>query len=196
MGTKKSGSRQPRTDGRLGRDRAMEDRSVTNDRELTDERRLEEFRNQFFQSALPDLPKIPGYHVCWLTTTDPRDPIHGRIRIGYELLKGSDIPGWEHSTLKNGDYAGCVGVNEMLAAKIRVELYEAYMAENHHNRPLSEEEKLTVANRVKDEELRQKGARLEYEEGNATLGQEPLQRRRIPTFAEQAGEGVGVAEGE
>lgn len=184
--TKKSGSRQDRTDGKLGQDRAMDDRSVTDDRGLNDSRRLEEFRQQFFQSALPDLPKIPGYHVCWLTTTDSRDPVHGRLRIGYELLKSSDIPGWEHSSLKNGDYAGCIGVNEMLGAKIRTELYEMYMAENHHKRPLSEEEKLKVATRVANEQLQQKGARLITEEGQATLGQDLTP----PSFSEMIGEGV------
>ena len=63
------------------RDRASEDREITEDRVMTDDERLDECRQTFFQSALPDLPDIPGYHVCWLTTENPRDPIHGRIRL-------------------------------------------------------------------------------------------------------------------
>lgn len=83
-------------------DRAETDREVTQDRELTDGQRLDMLRGQFFQVALPDLPPIPGHHVCWLTTTNPRDPIHGRIRLGYTPVKTTDIPGWEHSAIKSG----------------------------------------------------------------------------------------------
>lgn len=184
--TTNSGSRQERTDDRLGEDRAMQDRSITDNRDLTDMRRLEAFRQQFFQSALPDLQKIPGYHVCWLTTTDSRDPVHGRIRIGYELIKASDMPGWEHSSLKSGDYAGCIGVNEMLAAKIRLELYELYMRENHHNAPLGEEEKLQATSRAKAEELAKQGAQLIIEEGQSSLGRQ----LSPPSFAEMIGEGL------
>jgi hypothetical protein len=43
--------------------RAMEDRAVTQNREVTEDERVEMFRQQFFQSSLPDLPKIPGWHM-------------------------------------------------------------------------------------------------------------------------------------
>ena len=68
------------TEGRQNREDG--DRKVTEDRQLTDEERLDEFRMSSFQSALPDIPGIDGYHVCWLTTENPRDPIHGRMRMG------------------------------------------------------------------------------------------------------------------
>jgi hypothetical protein len=55
--------------------RAMKDRAVTENRDISDDERVEMFRQQFFQSSLPDLPKIPGWHMCWLTTTNPRDSI-------------------------------------------------------------------------------------------------------------------------
>ena len=126
-------------------DRRMEDRSVTQDRELSDDERVAEFRQQFFQSALPDLPHIPGYHVCWLTTENPRDPIHSRIRLGYEPIRESDIAGWEHASIKTGEWQGCIGVNEMVAFKLPLELYEQYMRINHHEQPLAEEEKLSAA---------------------------------------------------
>ena len=48
--------------------RASQNREVTENREVSDDDRVEMFRHQFFQSALPDLPKIDGYHTCWLTT--------------------------------------------------------------------------------------------------------------------------------
>lgn len=168
-------------------DRHTQDRAVTQNRELSDDERVAEFRQQFFQSALPDLPKIPGYHVCWLTTENPRDPIHARVRLGYEPIRDSDIPGWEHASLKTGEWAGCIGVNEMIAFKLPLALYEEYMRINHHEQPLAEEEKLNSALRQVQEEAARasKGAvELELEEGTAQLGIAP----EPPPFARQTGE--------
>jgi hypothetical protein len=104
--------------------REMEDRQVTENREVTEDDRLEMFRAQLFNDALPDLPDMPGYHVCWLTTTNPRDPIHRRIQLGYEPIKASDVPGMEFASVKTGEYAGLIGVNEMLAFKLPETLYQ------------------------------------------------------------------------
>ena len=71
--------------------RRAEHRPATQDRQISDDDRVEMFRQQFFQDALPDLPKIDGYHLCWLTTANPRDSIQQRIRLGYELLKTADL---------------------------------------------------------------------------------------------------------
>ena len=123
--------------------RAVEDRTKTESRELSDDERVEMFRQQFFQSSLPDLPMIPGWHMCWLTTTNPRDSIQTRIRLGYQPVKAEDVPGWEYATLKTGDWQGFIGVNEMLAFKLPTSLYLKFMQEAHHDAPLREEEKLT-----------------------------------------------------
>jgi hypothetical protein len=120
----------------------MQDRAVTEDREISDDDRLAMFRQQFFQSALPDLPNIPGYHVCWLTTQNPRDTINMRMRLGYEPVKPEDIPGWEATSIKTGEYQGFIGVNEMLAFKLPLSLYEKYMQEAHHDAPQRELEKI------------------------------------------------------
>lgn len=183
-----------KSDGRLNShqsgaraDRHMEERNVTQDRTLSDDERVAEFRQQFFQSALPDLPKIPGYHVCWLTTENPRDPVHSRMRLGYEPIKESDIPGWEHASIKTGEWQGCIGVNEMLAFKLPLELYEQYMRINHHEAPLAEEEKLSAALRQMEAEMNQAskgGVELELEDGTAALGVAP----EPPPFARQTGE--------
>jgi len=158
------------------RDRRNDDREVTEDRVLTDQERLDEFRQTMFQSALPDLPPIEGYHVCWLTTENPRDPIHGRIRLGYEPIRESDIPGWTHASLKTGEWAGCIGVNEMVAFKLPLHLYEAYMKEAHHTQPLFEEEKLSDARKNAEAEASEvaRGAvSFELEDGQADLGEAP-----------------------
>lgn len=86
--------------------RAMADRAVTEDREISDNERVEMFRQQFFQSALPDLPKLNGWHTCWLTTTNPRDSIQTRLRLGYQPIKPEDVPGWEYATVKTGEWNG------------------------------------------------------------------------------------------
>jgi hypothetical protein len=149
--------------------RAPDERSATQNRVSNDDR-LTMFRNQLFNSALPILPEIPGFHLCWLTTTNPRDSIIMRQRLGYELLKSSDFPGFELVTMKTGDYAGCIGVNEMLAAKLPLDLYEMYMTEAHHNAPNAEEEKLrAVIDTIKQNAQMQK-AEVEEEEGSAGLG--------------------------
>jgi hypothetical protein len=142
------------------------------------------FRKRFFQSSLPDLPKIPGYHTCWLTTTNPRDPIHGRIRLGYSILKSSELPGWEYVSLKTGEYAGCIGVNEMLASKIPTPLFEAYMREVHHDQPLEEERRIYEANEMKAEDARRMRAKLVIESGSEDLAQAP----EPPPFSEEYGE--------
>ena len=151
--------------------RAMEDRAVTENREISDNERVEMFRQQFFQSSLPDLPKLPGYHVCWLTTTNPRDSIHMRIRLGYEPVKPEDVPGWEYATLKTGDWVGHIGVNEMLAFKLPISLYQMYMKEAHHDAPLREEEKLTDASEFMEQQAKANKSQLYKGDGIAEIGQ-------------------------
>ena len=122
--------------------RAMEDRPVTENRELSETDRLDMVLGSMHQTHLPNLPKIPGWHVCWLTTTNTRDHVEARKNAGYQLLKPEDIPGWEFATLKSGEYAGYIGVNEMVAARIPQHLYERIVKRWHHDDPMSEEERL------------------------------------------------------
>ena len=150
--------------------RAMKDRAVEENREITEDERVEMFRQQFFNSSLPDLPPIDGWHTCWLTTTNPRDSIHTRMRLGYEPIKPEDIPGWEYATLKTGDWAGFIGVNEMLAFKLPNSLYLKFMKEAHHDAPLREEEKLTDTAEFLEQTAKASKSRLLIGEGNRELG--------------------------
>lgn len=122
--------------------RGLEDREATEKREISDEERLEMFRMQLFNDVLPDIPPIKGYHICWLTTTNPRDSIQKRMRLGYEPVKPEDVPGagLEYATLKTGEHAGLIGVNEMVAFKLPESLYQMYMAEAHYHDPRRQEE--------------------------------------------------------
>jgi hypothetical protein len=140
--------------------REMEDRQVTQNREVTDDDRLEMFRAQLFNDALPDLPNIPGYHMCWLTTTNPRDPIHRRIQLGYEPIKASEVPGMEFASIKTGEWAGMIGVNEMIAFKLPETLYQRFMQEAHHDAPLREENKLAETAEIMRQQAEGSGSTL------------------------------------
>jgi len=149
--------------------RASQNREVTENREVSDDDRVEMFRHQFFQSALPDLPKIDGYHTCWLTTTNPRDTIQSRARLGYEPVKPEDVPGWEYATIKTGEYAGFIGVNEMLAFKLPLRLYQMFMEEAHFNAPAREDEKLVAMTEGMREQVERAGGKLIEGDGMADL---------------------------
>lgn len=146
-------------------DRAMEDRAVTESRVLTDDDRAMMWNQTFHQSSLPNLPEEPGYHMCWLTTTSSRDTIHWRQMLGYELIKSSDIPGWDHVSLKTGDYAGYVGVNEMLAAKIPLKLYERFMMSSHHDQPNEAEASITELAETMRRQAEERGSKVFEGEG-------------------------------
>jgi hypothetical protein len=155
--------------------RAMSDRPVTENRIVTDEDRLDMFKASLYQSALPDLPELPGYHVCWLTTTNPRDSIHYRRSIGYVPVTPEEIPGWDYISIKTGEYAGMIGVNEMVAFKLPTRLYEAYMKESHQERPRQEEQKLADTADFIRNQAKQMGSDIQEGDGLSSL-RSPMNR--------------------
>lgn len=146
--------------GASRRNRESEDRKVVENREVSENDRLQMFRQQLFNDALPDLPDLPGYHTIWLTTTNSRDPIHRRMQLGYEPIKPEEIPGMEYASIKTGEWAGFVGVNEMLAFKLPISLYQKFMQEAHHDAPLREENKLAETAEIMREQAARAGAKL------------------------------------
>lgn len=158
---------EPRMDDRLKKElgdsrrtRGHTDRLATENRAYTEDERLEMFRMQLYNDRLPNLPEIPGYHVCWLTTANTGDTIQSRSRMGYELIRAEDVPGMDLIIQKTGDYVGCVMVNEMIAAKLPTSLYLRYMQEAHHDAPLREEEKLEDTAQLMREQAERSGGRL------------------------------------
>ena len=146
--------------------RAWEDRQFSEDRDLTDDERVAMVRQGYFQVALPDLPSKPGLHRMWLTTTNPRDPIAARQRMGYRLLRVEDLgPGWEQQKATSGEYAGAVMINEMIAAEISETLYQRYMQELHHNMPRETERGIYGRLEAHNDALKAKGSRLLTDEG-------------------------------
>lgn len=168
-------------DQRHNAERKASDRSNTQNRELTDEERLELFRGSQTQSILPNLPSIPGYHTFWATTSNPRDSIALRRQLGYTPITIEEVPGWAGATLTSGELNGVICVNEMIAMKIRLDLYNNYMKEVGHTQPLQEEGKLRVKTELLKQQAEQIGAGIDEGEGMATLGR---QGAPMPEFAE------------
>jgi hypothetical protein len=158
--TEYSDDRLKRDAGAVRRNRGMDDRQVTENRTVSEDDRLEMFRMQMYNDALPDVPNIPGYHVCWLTTTNPRDPIHRRVQLGYEPIKAEEVPGMEYASIKTGEWSGLIGVNEMIAFKLPESLYQRFMKEAHYDAPLREEDKLEETAQIMRDQAERSGSRL------------------------------------
>jgi hypothetical protein len=156
--------------------RGQENREVTENRDVSEDDRWEMFRNQLFNDALPDLPEIPGYHLCWLTTTNPRDPIHRRMQLGYEPVKPEEVPGMEYASMKTGEWVGFIGVNEMLAFKLPLSLYHRFMKEAHYDAPKREEDKIADVADMLREQAERAGARLIEDDGMQDLRSHSTQR--------------------
>lgn len=100
------------------------------------------FRSEFTQEALPTPPEIPGFHLCWLSTTNQYDPIHKKLRLGYIPVKAEELPGFENFKVKAGEHTGFVACNEMLLYKLPEDIYQQAMQDLHHYAPLEEQEKI------------------------------------------------------
>lgn len=110
--------------------------------DLTDEERMQFLRDEFSYQALPTLPKLPGFHLCWLSTQNQHDSIMRRMRIGYQPVKADEMPQFKSLGLKTGEYEGCIAVNECILFKIPEEWYQSLMKTFHHDAPKEEEDKL------------------------------------------------------
>lgn len=132
---------------------------------IEERRRL--IRSEWTQDILPTPPKVPGWHFCWLSTTNATDPIYKRVQKGYEPVKASEIPGFQQYTAQEGEYVGCVSCNEMLLFKIPEELYQEIMHIFHYERPMGEEEMLRANAPVQKQDSN--GRELGEVEGFETL---------------------------
>lgn len=103
-----------------------------------------ELIEKFQQEALPKAPEIPGFHTCWLSTTNQYDPIHRRMQLGYTAVLADEVPGFDHLKVKSGEQNGHIAVNEMVLYKIPEDIYQAIMQQLHHYQPMEEHEKLAI----------------------------------------------------
>ena len=126
--------------------RASEDasRAAPEEKFMSAQERRKMWSDEWTQSALPKLPEMPGWHLCWLSTTNSYDSIDKRIRLGYVPVKTDEMPGFENFRVKAGEHAGFIACNEMLLFKIPMELYQDIMLQMHHEKPMEEAEKIRV----------------------------------------------------
>jgi hypothetical protein len=111
---------------------------------VSSEERRKMWKDEWTQSALPDSPKIPGWHTIWLSTTNTYDSIDKRIRLGYVPVLADDIKGYENYRVKAGENVGYIACNEMLLFKIPMDQYQEIMAHFHHDAPLEEANKIKL----------------------------------------------------
>ena len=129
--------------------------------------RAEAFRDKWQNSALPDLPAgiIPGFHLCWLSTTNNYDSIDKRVALGYEPVKASELgKGFEGlGKMSSGKFEGCVSCNEMVLFKLPEEIYQEVMRMMHLEDPLDHQRNITASVRSTAQEG--KGGRSVLEGG-------------------------------
>jgi hypothetical protein len=138
---KKSLSAGGREESRVSRDPVREAPEETF---VSSEERRKMWKDEWTQSALPNAPDIPGWHLCWLSTTNSYDGIDKRIRLGYVPVKAEDIKGFENYRVKAGEHVGFIACNEMLLFKIPMDQYQEIMAHFHHDAPLEEANKIKL----------------------------------------------------
>jgi hypothetical protein len=119
-------------------------REAPEDTFVSSEERRKMWKDEWTQSALPNVPELKGWHVCWLSTTNSYDSIDKRIRLGYTPVKAEEIPGFENYRVKAGEHDGCIACNEMILFKIPEDRYQDIMAHFHHDMPLEEATKIKV----------------------------------------------------
>lgn len=148
--------------------------------ELRDDERFEDLLEELDAEVLPDLPKIPGFHVCYLNTQHQSDSIFRRKRLGYTEVKPEDLPpGFDHTTVKEGSYTGCVGHREMVAFKIPEDRYQKIMAYFHGRKP-DEEEGMIYENLKEAIDTDSDGKKLIHEDKDSGIGSLGRGRRSLP----------------
>lgn len=154
------------------------------DRATSDEVRVEAFMDEWVPRVLPDPPKISGYHFCWLSTENSSDTIMQRKRLGYELVKASELgPEWQETGYSGqGEYNGIVCAREMLLAKIPEARYQAVMRYFHDTQPnemdADNAESMNRLKALKDSA----GKRLVQEEADDSTYARPVQPNGPPRF--------------
>ncbi len=131
-------------DGEYRHTRDFDDRALTEDRIATDAGRLMSVLDEamFTPKILPDPPVIPGYRTFWATTeTKAATGVHYYRQLGYELVRGAEVPAQylAHSAISTDAGASEVRLNEMILMKVPERRFleiQEYLA---HKKPLDRE---------------------------------------------------------
>ena len=111
---------------------------------MSAQERRKMWSDEWTQSALPKVPELPGWHLCWLSTTNSYDSIDKRLRLGYVPVMADEFPGFDNYRVKAGEHEGYISCNEMLLYKLPMDLYQDVMAHFHHEAPLDEANKIRL----------------------------------------------------
>ena len=130
--------------GRQDRENGEAGRVAPQDKFASTQERRKMWSEEWTQSALPKLPEMDGWHLCWLSTTNSYDSIDKRIRLGYVPVKSEELPGYEDYRVKSGEHVGYISCNEMLLFKLPMELFQEVMTLMHHDKPREEAEKVKI----------------------------------------------------
>ena len=133
----------------LDRIEETKERVLSEDPEaISKKERVAAFRDKWQNSALPDLSPgiLPGFHLCWLSTTNNYDSIDKRMALGYEPVKASELgKGFENlGKMSSGKFEGCVSCNEMVLFKLPDEIYQEVMRMLHLEDPLEHQRNITA----------------------------------------------------
>ncbi len=114
------------------------DRPQTENRENNDAVRRAERRAMLsdVNTLLPNPPKIPNFHTFWATTTNNKDSVENRQRMGYSFVTRAEMPDFLLSSQKMGESTeDRIMVNEMVLMKIDEATWEDDMLYKHYDLP-------------------------------------------------------------
>jgi hypothetical protein len=130
--------------GREGRSAQDLSRAAPEEKFVSAQERRKMWSDEWTQSALPKLPEMKGWHLCWLSTTNSYDSLDKRIRLGYVPVQADEFPGFDNYRVKAGEHVGFVACNEMILCKIPEDAYQDIMLQMHHEAPMEEADKIRV----------------------------------------------------
>lgn len=126
-----------------------EESSMEEMNEVSDAELLRRFRTSLTSNILPQLPNIPGFHLCWvpISSNNIYDTVDHRKNIGYSVVKPEEVPNFLPNQNRSAQTEGCVSYNELVLMKIPEKLYQLYMVDSHHTQPMEQERviKQTIA---------------------------------------------------
>jgi len=130
--------------GRESRSSQDSSRAAPEEAFISKQERRKMWSDEWTQSALPKVPEISGWHLCWLSTTNGYDSIDKRMRLGYVPVRADELPGFDNYRVKAGEDVGFIACNEMRLYKLPMEVYQEVMTQMHHDAPNEESDKVQV----------------------------------------------------
>ena len=80
-------------------------------------------------SSLDAPPAPDGFHHRWIRAEtmgfDDTNNMAGKLRSGYELVRGDEYPGSQYPVMNEGKYKGVIGVGGLLLAKVPEEIVKS-----------------------------------------------------------------------